>query len=99
MLAGEGVNVLTNDDPEVFEAHPVDPLVNGRDELNDRNRSSIEDFERLGEHDYGDRTPVPDGLAVRAGVAFEKRALVDVDVPIDDGTARWLCSGQERKKL
>ena len=84
MLAGECVDVLANDDAEVLEAHPVDPLVNGRDELNERNRRSVEDLDRLGQHDRGDRPPVSDGLVVRARVAFEKRALVDVKVPIGD---------------
>jgi hypothetical protein len=44
----------------------------------------VEDIERLGEHDQGDRTPVPDVLAVRPRMALEKRALVDVKVPIGD---------------
>ena len=39
---------------------------------------------RLGEHDKGDRTSVPDVLAVRPRVALEKRALVDVQIPIGD---------------
>jgi hypothetical protein len=38
----------------------------------------------LGEHDQGDRTPVPELLAVRPRMALEKRALVDVQVPIGD---------------
>jgi hypothetical protein len=29
MLVGEGVDLLTDDDPQMFEAHPVDALVNG----------------------------------------------------------------------
>ena len=29
----ELVELLTDDDAEMFEAHPVDALVNGRDEL------------------------------------------------------------------
>jgi hypothetical protein len=68
----------------VLEAHPVDTLVNGRDELDARDRSPIEDIERLGEHDQGDSTPVPDVLAVRPRMALEKGALVDVQVPIGD---------------
>src|SRR6266571_3926270 len=84
MHSREVVDVLTDDDAEVLEAHPVDALVNGRDELDERDRSPVEDIERLGEHDLGDRTPVPDVLAVRARMALEKRALVDVKVPIGD---------------
>src|SRR5437764_13765794 len=41
------VEVLTDDDAEVLEAHPVDTLVNGRAELDPRDRSPVEDVERL----------------------------------------------------
>ena len=44
--------------------------------------SPVEDLERLGEHDQGDRAPVPDVLAVRPRMALEKCALVDVQVPL-----------------
>src|SRR2546426_1529413 len=84
MTPREGVDVLTDDDAEVLETHPVDALVNGRDELDERDRSHVEDIERLGEHDQGDRAPVPDVLAVRPRMALEKRPLVDVKVPIGD---------------
>jgi hypothetical protein len=84
MHSRELVDLLTDDDAEVLEAHPVDALVNGRDELDVRDRSPVEDLERLGEHDQGNRTPVPDVLAVRARMALEQRALVDVQVPIGD---------------
>src|SRR5437667_8558113 len=84
MTPREVVDVLTNDDAEVLEAHPVDALVNGWDELDERDRSPVEDVERLGEGDQGDRTPVPEVLAVRPRMALEKRPLVDVKVPIGD---------------
>src|SRR5213082_3441755 len=84
MHSGEVVDVLPDDDAEVLEAHPVDALMNGRDELDERDRSPLEDIERLGEHDLGDRTPVPDVLAVRPRMALEKRPLVDVQIPIGD---------------
>src|SRR6266498_3247996 len=84
MHSREVVDVLTDDDAEVLEAHPVDALVNGRDELDERDRSPVEDVERLGEHDQGDRTPVPEVLAIRPRMALEKGALVDVQVPIGD---------------
>src|SRR5205809_3155404 len=84
MHSREVVDVLTDDDAEVLEAHPVDALVNGRDELDERDRSPVEHIERLGEQDLGDRTPVPDVLAVRPRMALEKRPLVDVKVPIGD---------------
>src|SRR5215467_9736767 len=80
----ELVELLTDDDAEVLEAHPVDALVNGRDELDARDRGPVEDLERLGEHDQGYRAPVPDVLAVRPGMALEKRPLLDVQVPIGD---------------
>ena len=50
-------------------------------------RDSVEDLERLGEHDQRDRTPVPDVLAVRPRMALEQRPLVDVQVPIGDADA------------
>src|SRR6185436_8542503 len=64
MHSRELVELLTHDDAEMLEAHPVDTLVNRRDELDPRDRSPVEDNERLGEHDQGDRTPVPDALPV-----------------------------------
>ena len=84
MHSRELVDLVTDDDAEVLEAHPVDPLVNGRDELDARDRRPVENIERLGEHDQGDRTAVPDVLVVRLRMALEKRALVDVQVPIGD---------------
>src|SRR6266516_7555834 len=84
MYSGEVVDVLPDDDAEVLEAHPVDTLVNRRDELDARDRSPVEDIERLVEDDLGDRTPVPDALEVRPRMALEKRPLVDVQVPIGD---------------
>src|SRR5438067_13830306 len=84
MHSREVVDVLADDDTEMLEAHPVNALVNGRDELDERHRSPVEDIERLGEHHLGDRTPVPDILRVRPRMTLEKRALVDVKVPIGD---------------
>ena len=84
MHSRELVDLLTDDDAEVLETHPVDTLVNGRDELDARDRSPVEDLERLGEDDQGDRTPVPDVLVVRLRMALEKRPLVDVEVPVAD---------------
>jgi hypothetical protein len=84
MHSRELVDLFTDDDAEVLEAHPVDALVNGRDELDARDRSPVEDIERLGEHDLGDRTPVPDVLEVRTRMALEQRPLVDIQIPIGD---------------
>ena len=46
--------------------------------------AKVLDVERLGEHDQGDRTPVPEVLEVRPRMALEKRPLVDVEVPVGD---------------
>jgi ubiquinone/menaquinone biosynthesis C-methylase UbiE len=59
MHSRELVDVLTDDDAEVLEAHPVDALVNRRDELDVRDRSPVEDLERLGEHDQGRQDRLP----------------------------------------
>jgi hypothetical protein len=84
MVSGELVELLTHDDAEVFETHPVDTLVNGWNELDPRDRNSVENFERFGQQDQGDRTPVPHGLAVGTCMALKKRPLVDVQVPFGD---------------
>jgi hypothetical protein len=68
----------------LLEAHPVDALVHGRDQLDARDLSPVEDLERLCEHDQGDRSPVPDVLALRPRVTLEQRALVDIEVPLGD---------------
>src|SRR3954447_4059438 len=78
----ELVELLTHDNAEVLKTHPVDALVNGRDQLDIRDRCLVEELEWFGEHDQGDRASVPDVLAVRFRMTLEKRALVDVDVPI-----------------
>src|SRR4051794_4595333 len=84
MHSREFVELLPHDDAEVLEAHPVDALVNGRDELDARDRSPVEEIERLGEHDQRDRAPVPDVLAIRTRMALEARPLVDVQIPVGD---------------
>src|SRR6187401_3201271 len=58
--------------------------MNGRDELDARDWCPVEDVERLGEHDQGDRAPVPDLLAVRPCVPLEERPLVNIEIPIGD---------------
>src|SRR5262249_19371406 len=80
----ELVDLLTDDDAEMLESHPVDPLVNGRDELDARDQGPVENVERLAEHDQGDRSAVPDGLVVRLRMALEERPLVDVQIPVGD---------------
>jgi hypothetical protein len=51
----------------VLEAHPVDTLVNRRDELDARDRSPVEDIERLVEDDLRPfQTPSRFALAWRS---------------------------------
>src|SRR4029453_15161859 len=71
MHSREVVDLPTQQNPEVLEGHPVDALVNGRDELDERDRSPVEDIEGPGEYDQGDRTPVPDVLAVRPPMGLQ----------------------------
>src|ERR1041384_3999274 len=80
MHSRELVELLTDDDAKVLEAHPVDTLVNRRDQLDARDRSPVEDFERLVEDDLGDRTPVPDALEVGPRIALEQRPLLDIEI-------------------
>ena len=51
MHSCEIVDVFSDDDAEVLEAHSVDALVNGRDQLDHRDRRPVEHIEWLGEHD------------------------------------------------
>ena len=73
---------LADHDPEVLQPHPVDALVDGRDELDERDDLAFQDFERLGENDQGDRAAVPDVLPIRGRVALEERPDLDVLVPL-----------------
>src|SRR5712691_3733198 len=68
----------------MLEAHPVDALVDRRDELDERDRRPVEDEERLGEDDLRDRPAVPDVLEVGARVTLKQGALMDVQVPVRD---------------
>jgi len=74
----------------VFEPHPVDALVDRRDELDERHRRPVEDLERISEDDLRDRPAVPDVLEVRGGVSLEERAQVEVQVQSATRQARWL---------
>ena len=56
--------------------------MNGRDELDERDGLAVEDLERLGGDDQGDRAAVPDVLVVAGGVAFEQGPDVHVLVPL-----------------
>jgi hypothetical protein len=70
---GEGVDLLADDHAEVLQAHLVDTLVDGRDELDERDDLAVEDAERLGEEDHRDWPSVPDALEVGDRVPLEDR--------------------------
>ena len=72
MLAGEGVDLITHDDPQMFEAHAVDALVDRRDELDERHPHPIEHHEGFGQDDLRDRPAVPDVLEIGGRVAFQQ---------------------------
>jgi len=84
VLAGEGVDLLADDHAEVLQAHLVDALVDGRDELDERDDPAVEDAERFGRDDQGDRPSIPDVLAIGDRVPLEERPEVDVLVPLGD---------------
>ena len=79
----EVVDLLTDDDAEVLEAHPVDALVNRRDELDERDRGPVGPSSGSASRSRKSEAD-PEVLAVRPRIALEKRALVDVKVPISD---------------
>jgi hypothetical protein len=60
VLAGERVDPLRYDHPEVLDAHLVDALVDGWDELDERDGRAIEDLERGRKQDLRGRPAVPD---------------------------------------
>src|SRR5712664_1551870 len=68
----------------MLEAHPVDALVDRRDELDEGDWRPVEDAERVREEDLRDRSAVPDVLEVRGRVALEECAQMDVLVPVRD---------------
>ena len=78
----EIVEGLAHHDPEVLQAHPVDALVHGWDQLDEGDDLAVEDVERLGGDDQGDGAAVPEVLAIGDRVAFEQRPDVDVLVPL-----------------
>jgi hypothetical protein len=68
----------------VLEAHRVDALVDGRDELDERDERAVEDVERLRQQDLGHGPAVPDVLHVGDRVPLEEGPHVDVLVPFGD---------------
>ena len=70
--ARESVNLIADDYAEVLQAHLVDALVDGRDELDERDDLAVEDAKRLGGDDQGDRPSVPDPLAIGDRVPLEE---------------------------
>jgi hypothetical protein len=81
---GECVDLIADHHAEVLHAHLVDPLVDRRDEFDERDDLAVEDAERLGRHDQGDRPSVPEILAIGDRVPLEKGPEVDVLVPLGD---------------
>src|SRR4029079_1493400 len=69
----ERVEGLPDDDAQVLEAPLVDPLMDGRDELDQRDRLAVEDLEGLLGQDQGDRAAVPHVLAIDERVSLEQR--------------------------
>ena len=85
VTAREGVEpLLTDDRAEMLHAHLVDPLVDGRDELDHRDDLAVEDAERLGEDDQGHRAAVPDVLDIGDRVPLEAGPEVEVLIPLRD---------------
>jgi hypothetical protein len=78
----ERVESVADHDAEVLQPHPVDAMVHGRDELDERDDLVVEDFERLGGNDQGDRAAVPDVLAIGDRMAFEQVPHMHVLVPL-----------------
>jgi hypothetical protein len=78
----ERIESVADHDAEVLQPHLVDALVDGRDGRDERDDLTVEDFERLGGYDQGDRTAVPDVLAIGDHVAFEQIPHVCVLVPL-----------------
>src|SRR3954468_8273478 len=78
----ERVECAADDDAEVLQAHLVDPLVDGRDELDQRDTLALEDVERLGGDDQGDRATVPYVLSIRDRMTLQQGSHVHVLVPL-----------------
>ena len=82
MGSDERLEGVADHDAEVLQPHLVDALVDGRDELDERDRLSVEDFERLGGNDQGDRSAVPHVLPIGDRMTLQQRPSVDVLVPL-----------------
>jgi hypothetical protein len=68
----------------VLEAHPVDALMDRRDELDEGDNLPAEDLQRRGEDDHRDRSAVPDVLGACGRLTLEERPHVDILVPFRD---------------
>src|SRR5207249_10296012 len=77
---------------EVLQAHPVDALVDGRDELDERDEGAVEDDERLRQQDLRHGPAVPDVLNVGGRVPLEEGPHVNVLLPLGD-TVREVAEG------
>jgi hypothetical protein len=82
-MDARGVELVTHDDTEVLESHPVDALMNGRDELDAQERSPVENLERLGWASTNLEIGRPFHTSSRFAFAWalEECPLVDVEIP------------------
>ena len=78
--------VFADHDAHVLQPHHVDALMDGRDELDHRERLSVEHLELI-EEDQRHRAAVPEVLAIGDGVALEQPADAHVLVPLGDPIA------------
>src|SRR5256886_12139152 len=72
MHARELLDVVPDHDTEVLQAHPVDALVDRRDELDERDEGAVADDERLRQQDLRHGPAVPDVLHVGGRVRSEE---------------------------
>ena len=84
MLAGEGVDLLADDDAEVLQAHLVDALVDGWDELDERDDLAVEDASGSESTISEIGRPFQKFSRFATRVALEERPEVDVLIPLGD---------------
>jgi hypothetical protein len=84
VLTRERVDLLADDHTEVLEAHPVDALMDRRDELDVGDDLPAEDLQRRGEDDQRNRSAVPDILVAGGRMTLEEHPHVEVLVPLRD---------------
>ena len=84
MHARELLDTAPDHDAEVLQPHPVDALVDGRDELDERDEGAIEDDERPRQQDLRYRPAVPEILHVGGRVPLEEAPNMNVLLPLGD---------------